>query len=167
MEVGLGDARSIVRLALACLDRDVTFYPVESFAGDDNGTFDGWPLPALERYATNVRSRFPFLWINPVFARSEHASKTFTERSLDALFIDACHSEENVRNDILCWLPKLKDGGVIFGNDWGWESVQRGVHSVFDSEVVSLSRNGYLWVVRLEISAHGHRVLVGESLATV
>jgi Methyltransferase domain len=98
--------------------------------------------------STSVRNRFPFLWINPIFARSELASKEFIDRSIDAVFIDACHSEESVRNDILCWLPKIKEGGVVFGDDWAWRSVKRGVHSVFDPELVSPSRNGF-WVVRL------------------
>jgi hypothetical protein len=77
--------------------------------------------------STSVRNRFPFLWIDPIFARSELASKGFIDRSIDAVFIDACHSEESVRNDILCWLPKIKEGGVVFGDDWAWESVKRGV----------------------------------------
>jgi Methyltransferase domain len=88
-----------------------------AFAGDDNGTYDGWPLPSLKCYAHNVRSRFPFLWINAIFDRSGKACKDFTDHSLDAVFIDACHSEESVRNDILCWLPKIKEGGVVFGDD--------------------------------------------------
>jgi Methyltransferase domain len=104
--------------------------------------------PSLKGYAHNVRSRFPFLWINPILGRSERACKEFLDRSIDAVFIDACHSEESVRNDILCWLPKIKERGVIFGDDWAWDSVKRGVHSVFDSDRVSPSRNGFLWVVR-------------------
>jgi hypothetical protein len=98
--------------------------------------------------STSVRNRFPFLWINAIFGRSELVSKEFTDHSIDAVFIDACHSEESVRNDILCWLPKIKEGGVVFGDDWAWESVKRGVHSVFESDRVSPSRNGFLWVVR-------------------
>jgi predicted O-methyltransferase YrrM len=84
----------------------------------------------------------------PILGRSERACKEFLDRSIDAVFIDACHSEEGVRNDILCWLPKIKEGGVIFGDDWEWDSVRRGVRSVFDSDRVSPSRNGFLWVVR-------------------
>jgi hypothetical protein len=147
VEIGSCEGRSVVAVAIASMDRDITFFSVESFTGDDNGTFDGWPLPSLDRYAFNVRTRFPFLWINPVFGKSTEACASFADHSIDAVFIDACHSAENVRDDILCWLPKLKHGGMILGDDWDWDSVKQGVYSVFDPERVSHSRGGYLWVV--------------------
>jgi SAM-dependent methyltransferase len=149
VEVGSCEGRSIISLALCCLDRDYTFYSVESFTGDLNNTFDGHELPSIERYLQNVKQRFPFLKINPVFERSEDASRLFAAGSVDAVFIDACHSEEAVRNDIQAWLPKLKPGGILFGDDWSWDSVKAGVHAVFPPERVQSSRGGYLWQVQL------------------
>jgi hypothetical protein len=56
------------------MDRGITFYSVESFAGDDTGAFDGWPLPSLKAYAHNVRSRFPFFYGRTVCRRPATAS---------------------------------------------------------------------------------------------
>lgn len=37
--------------------------------------------------------------------------------SLDFVFIDADHTYEGVRDDILRWAPKLRDGGALMGHD--------------------------------------------------
>ena len=127
VEVGSCEGRSIVSLALACLDRDYTFYSVESFAGDQDGTLDGGELPSIERYVATC-GRFAFLRINPVFGRSGDACALgFADGSLDAVFIDAAHDETSVRQrhpPLVC--ASFKPGGLLFGDDWGWGSVRRG-----------------------------------------
>ena len=47
--------------------------------------------------------------------------------SLDCIFIDGNHSSESVYNDINVWLPKLKNGGILSGDDISWESVSSGI----------------------------------------
>ena len=49
---------------------------------------------------------------------SVEAAKDFEDGSLDAVYIDAEHDEENVRADIQAWRPKIKRGGVLSGHDF-------------------------------------------------
>jgi hypothetical protein len=49
---------------------------------------------------------------------SVEASKLYENNSLDFVFIDACHEYECVKEDIISWLPKIKNGGVIAGHDY-------------------------------------------------
>lgn len=149
VEVGACEGRSISAVAMACLDRDYTFSTVESFTGDENGSFDGESLPMIGRWTTGVRERFPFLGVNLVLGKSEHASQRFAPGSLDAVFIDAAHSEEAVRRDLACWRPRIKKGGILCGDDWNWPSVQKGVHAHFEPERVHVSRSGVVWSVRV------------------
>ena len=48
------------------------------------------------------------------------AAKEFEDGSLDFVYIDANHSYDAVKADILAWLPKVKKGGIIGGHDLDW-----------------------------------------------
>ncbi len=48
---------------------------------------------------------------------SLEACKTFEDRSLDMVFIDANHTYKQFKDDLECWWPKVKAGGVICGHD--------------------------------------------------
>jgi hypothetical protein len=45
--------------------------------------------------------------INPIRMTSIEASKLYKDNSLDFVFIDASHEYEDVKADILSWLPKI------------------------------------------------------------
>lgn len=55
------------------------------------------------------------------------ASTFFADESLDFVFIDADHSFDGVKNDILNWSPKIRKGGFIIGHDIDWEPVKKAV----------------------------------------
>jgi len=60
------------------------------------------------------------LWdiIHPLVMDSLSAAKIFANYILDLVFLDADHRYEAIKADILSWLPKIKDGGIICGHDW-------------------------------------------------
>ncbi len=49
---------------------------------------------------------------------SVEAAKDFPDASLDAVYIDAEHDEDSVREDIRAWRPKIKPGGILSGHDY-------------------------------------------------
>lgn len=51
-------------------------------------------------------------------AESVEAAKYVPDGSLDFVFIDADHSYEGVKRDILAWRPKLKATGLLCGHDY-------------------------------------------------
>lgn len=55
--------------------------------------------------------------LNIVNLSSLDASKQFNDNSIDLIFIDANHEFVHVYEDIISWLPKLRDGGIICGHD--------------------------------------------------
>ena len=49
---------------------------------------------------------------------SVEAAKDFPDGSLDAVYIDAAHDEDSVREDIRTWRSKIKQGGILSGHDY-------------------------------------------------
>lgn len=70
--------------------------------------------------------------INPVRMASTEASKLYEDNSLNFVFIDACHTYECVKEDIIHWLPKVKNGGMLSGHDFNSPDVQKAVVESFD-----------------------------------
>ena len=62
-------------------------------------------------------------------ATSKAASKKFKNESLDVVFIDLTHTYDAVKEDIQLWLPKVKKGGYIAGDDYheNWKGVIQAV----------------------------------------
>ena len=55
--------------------------------------------------------------IEPIIARTDEAASRWTYGPIDALYIDADHSEAGVTSDLVAWWPWLRDGGLIGGDD--------------------------------------------------
>ena len=70
---------------------------------------------------------------------------------LDFIFIDADHQYKGVREDLELWYPKIRDGGLIGGHDYGHKhhkGVKEAVDEFFGRLGVAptLSQDGIWWV---------------------
>ena len=66
--------------------------------------------------AVETLSRYPNVKI--VRGKSVEVAKTVEDNYLDFVFIDADHSYEAVKEDLLAWVPKVKSGGIVSGHDY-------------------------------------------------
>ena len=64
---------------------------------------------------------------------SDDALGKLTGRTFDFIYIDGIHQYENVKQDIINYLPMVKKGGVIGGHDYGpsWPGVRQAVDEMF------------------------------------
>lgn len=72
--------------------------------------------------------------ISLLITKSTTASQFFPNASLDWVHLDARHDYENVQADIQAWLPKIKPGGWLSGDDYDevkWPEVVRAVKDLF------------------------------------
>ncbi len=78
-------------------------------------------------------------YYTPIRMDSVEAAKLYQDESLDFIYIDADHSYESVKNDILAWFPKLKVNGILAGHDYPMEPVRRAVHELLGEKNISLN----------------------------
>jgi hypothetical protein len=64
--------------------------------------------------------------------KSNLAYLDFENNSIDAVYIDGNHSYEAVMEDIKYWSPKVKEGGLLIGDDYlAFEGVKKAVNDSF------------------------------------
>lgn len=75
--------------------------------------------------------------------------KNYDDEYFDIVYIDASHEYEFVIEDIKNWLPKVKKGGVICGDDYvtGWPGVVQAVNEVFGDKINVVG--GQQWWIKL------------------
>lgn len=84
----------------------------------------------LEDFCKNLGSNLKYInIINKNY--STKASEYYKNNTLDFIYIDASHREEDVINDIKLWYPKLKEGGIMGGDDWQKPGVRSAVIKSF------------------------------------
>jgi predicted O-methyltransferase YrrM len=117
------------------LGQSAAFMCVEIINSQKNIKFDCIdPMKIVENYAESARLH-PELWsqysaeqfhkrlesvkgyYNLIQEESSIAVNLYKDNSIDFLMIDGDHSYDAVKNDIINFLPKMKIGGVITGDD--------------------------------------------------
>jgi hypothetical protein len=60
-------------------------------------------------------------------------SFNYEDEFFDIVYIDGSHDYNSVTNDIRSWIPKIKKGGFICGDDYTdiWPEVKKSVHDYF------------------------------------
>ena len=149
VEVGSWKGRSTAFLLVEAWNKSprIEVYAVDTWLGSEehageecikNGTL-------YEEFLANVKpvSR----QLVPLRMTSLKGANFFADQSLDSVFIDAAHDYENVKADILAWLPKVKKGGLIGGHDYlcGWGGVDLAVQQTM-GEVEALENS---WLKQL------------------
>jgi hypothetical protein len=103
----------------------------------------------LDQMYDNILSQIShFPSANFIREESIVAANKFLDKSLDMVFIDAIHLYENVKEDIKTWLPKVKSGGIISGDDYTdyFPGVKQAVQEYFKNEFSV--ENGIWYVIK-------------------
>jgi len=77
--------------------------------------------------------------ITLIISDSIQASRVFADGSIDWLHLDARHDYRSVCSDIRTWLPKIKSGGWLSGDDYNekkWPEVVRAVSELLPEATV-------------------------------
>lgn len=148
VEVGCWAGRSAVFLAsqIAQSGKKIRLHCVDHWQGSAEHQADPNLTDIYDIFLANTRSLREALGDDFVVMRSDSvkAAKRFKNASLDFVWLDAGHALEEVRADIRAWLPKVKPGGVIGGDDFPMEGVRDAVHAELGREAVRrMPENGW------------------------
>jgi predicted O-methyltransferase YrrM len=132
VEIGSWKGKSSAFMAVEIInsDKDIEFFCVDTWKGSEEHS-DYQKDRLFEKFLKNIEP--VSYYIKPLRMTSLQAANIFKDQSVDFCFIDAAHDYENVKNDILAWLPKVKSGGTIGGHDYHangqyWPGVTKAVH---------------------------------------
>ena len=164
VEIGSWKGMSAAYMAveIANSGKDIDFYCVDTWEGSvEHKNANMVPKTLYNIFLENMRPLEKYY--KSIRAKSVEAAQTFEDKSLDFIFIDASHEYEDVRDDIIAWLPKLKDGGIIAGHDYTRSDYSKGVQKavsellppveevdtcwVYDTSKVNLKTNSKVFIV--------------------
>lgn len=152
VEVGCwkGKSTAFMCVEIANSNKNIDFYCVDTWEGSiehkDNSTLN----TLFETFLSNMNSLKNYYI--PLKMTSIEASAKFKDNSLDFVFIDASHTYEDVKNDIINWLPKVKPGGILAGHDYYnneydyFPGVKRAVDEIFSKSKLILKENCWIYL---------------------
>lgn len=143
-EIGVYFGRGTALWNVILINRniDYTYQAIDHFLGSEEHLKDvdyyGIALKNLEPIADKIQL---------IKNDSLDESGKYEDGYFDIVYIDASHDYESVKSDILAWLPKVKTGGIICGDDYtpGWPGVVNAVNEVFENQV-NVVGNQQWWI---------------------
>lgn len=155
VEVGVWEGKSLVFLAdlLKQAGKHPRLFALDNFAGSECDRLNetcremaasGRPL--LDRFRANVEACGVADMITVVVSDSAAGASLFEPASCDFVFIDADHSYAAVHQDITCWLPRIRPGGILAGHDYERDTVRRAVHELIGEEHIRKSQMQNTWI---------------------
>lgn len=137
VEVGVWQGRSALAMAEACRGTTKAVFAIDAWQDYDEG---GEPIAQFlarhgvksfeEVYQAFLHHRRRLAlepWVVVMRTSSLKAAAAWKRGPVALVFIDGDHHYEAVTADLAAWVPRVRPGGLICGDDWNWESVQAAV----------------------------------------
>ncbi len=141
VEVGVyGGALSAMLATVPSLEQQ---FIVDSWEGGYSN-FDQKHMDGIRESVLEWAKTQPKLTVHHM--RSAEGAKLFADESIDFFHTDGDHSLKGIMSDINAWLPKVKGGGILSGDNYEIPAVAKGVSNLLPGH--QLLANGRLWWVR-------------------
>lgn len=111
-----------------------------------NKQVDSDPMSIAENRFDEMSKNY--LNIHKIKDYSINATKLFADKFFNCVYIDGNHDYEFVKNDIIHWLPKIKDDGFISGHDFHFDGVRQALKELFDLSLIKVYSD-YSWLIKV------------------
>ncbi len=120
VEVGalLGKSSSYMAVEIANSGKNINYDVVDHWLGnvEHKNVEKLQDIDLFEEFTKNMKPVEKYY--NAVRKSSIEAASLYEDNSLDFVMIDGDHSQSQVEKDITNWLPKIKSGGLLAGDDY-------------------------------------------------
>lgn len=152
VEIGVYKGRGTALWNVELINKGIKYdyYAVDHFEGSEEHKLAGI-VPTHEQVIQNLNCFADNLSI--IKMDSISASKLFKAKSLDLVYIDGSHDYKSVLKDIKAWYPKLKNGGVISGDDFNehWKGVVDAVIEFASFKNLTIEKiGGSQWKIKIQ-----------------
>jgi hypothetical protein len=150
VEVGAWKGKSAAYLATTIVNsgKQIQFDVVDTWRGSNEVYHQADPMviadTLYEHFLNNMKPVEGYY--NPIRGLSTVVAQQYADNSLDMVMLDASHDYENVKADILAWLPKVKPGGVLAGDDYQRDF--SGVMQAVDEQFPGCQIENGSWIYR-------------------
>lgn len=137
VEIGVWSGRSALAMAVACRGSNKRVFAVDPWRDYNQANImvsdrlSEWGFNSFEEvyetFLLNCRRFELEPWIVPIRSTSIEVAGVWSHGPVSMVFIDANHDYDAVINDVNAWLPLIKPGGLICGDDWNWETVRAAI----------------------------------------
>lgn len=94
-----------------------------------------------------VATARPDLQVEVKACDSVEAAGSLNGDQFDIVFIDGAHTKDEVKRDLVAWMPKVRDGGILCGHDLNEEGVRAALSDV-GIATVNRAPGTIWWVVK-------------------
>jgi len=128
VEVGVKEGENLFFIMDHCPDLKMTGIDAweQQLHEKDGEDYRTWNMGALHEKVLKGAEKYEGR-LKIVKAFSVDAAGAFDNQSLDFVFIDAQHTYDSLKADIIAWSPKLKDEGKLLGHDIHFPGVLKAV----------------------------------------
>jgi predicted O-methyltransferase YrrM len=130
VEIGIwkGGSAAFMGVEIFNSGKKLTYDAIDCFAPTEEF---GEASDNYEQAKTNLKSVIDLGVVNLIKSHSLDIVDSYADESLTLCFIDGSHEYEDVKADLIAWLPKVKKGGILAGHDYV-NTTQPGVRRAAD-----------------------------------
>ena len=152
LEIGVWKGTSVAYLGIELINlnkKNTQIYCVDTWEGTKgehdtemsviNGTL-------FDEFLNNIKPLTDNgLTINVIKSKSQECDARFSDDFFDFIYIDGSHYYEDVKQDIIKYLPKLKKTGTFAGHDWQSEDIRKAVGETLGLQNIKTVHNTWIY----------------------
>ena len=143
VEIGVwkGGSTAYMGVEIYNSGKKIHYDAIDTFEGSRE---HGQVVGLYEEAVQNLKPLIDLNVVNIIRGHSQDVVSKYQDETIDFCFIDGSHEYEDVKKDIMEYLPKVKKGGILAGHDY--DAIWSGVIQAVDEILVKVEIVNGSWI---------------------